>query len=174
MNPKAWPGQIAVLLGIALALVAGGALLPEAFRTVVMEWFTPGEVVAVASLALWANVALVCAALYRVAKLFPAVSPRHTAMTGLALLSLIFVLSMSYWTLSARSEGCMKEPLTKVDALYFTLTTLTTTGFGDIQPWTQVCRGLVSEQLVAGFIVITFIIGILVSRAASSLPPSAE
>lgn len=66
----------------------------------------------------------------------------------------------------------MKEPLTKIDALYFTLTTLTTTGFGDIQPYSQVCRGLGSGQLVVGFVVITFLIGVLISRAASSLPPT--
>ncbi|MCA1703041.1 MAG: hypothetical protein LC808_07115 [Actinobacteria bacterium] len=67
-------------------------------------------------------------------------------MTGFTLFSLIFVLSMSYWSLSAQPRGCMTDSLTKIDALYFTLTTLTTTGFGDIQPYTQVCRGLVSEH----------------------------
>ena len=39
-----------------------------------------------------------------------------------------------YWTLSPTSGTCMNTALTKLDSLYFTVSTLTTAGFGDIVP----------------------------------------
>ena len=53
------------------------------------------------------------------------------------------------------------------DALYFTVTALTTTGFGDIVPVHAVARMLCVIEQVVGVL----FIAILIARLAGTLPP---
>ena len=46
------------------------------------------------------------------------------------------------------------QPLSRTDALYFTLTVFTTVGFGDIAPVTEVARILTMIQMVTGLVVL--------------------
>ncbi len=54
--------------------------------------------------------------------------------------------------------------ITRVDALYFTLGTITTAGTGNISADSQLTRGLVSIQMCVDLIFVTFIIAIAVTR----------
>jgi hypothetical protein len=76
----------------------------------------------------------------------------------------ILAFAWTYWSFSPRPYSCMNVGLTKVDSIYFTLTTLSTVGYGDIAPMTQECRIVVSLQLIGGIIFVVFIFGLLVAR----------
>jgi putative Mn2+ efflux pump MntP len=52
------------------------------------------------------------------------------------------------------SEGNFNQPLTRTDALYFTVTVFATVGFGDIVATTQGARLVVMGQMVAGIVII--------------------
>ncbi len=54
--------------------------------------------------------------------------------------------------------------LSRVDAIYFTLATMTTTGFGDIQSRTGGCRAIVSVQMILGFFFIGWAVTASVTR----------
>lgn len=62
----------------------------------------------------------------------------------------------------------MNHGLSHVDALYFTLSTLTTVGYGDIHPVSGPCRGWVTGQLSVTLIVIGLVIAGLATRIMSS------
>ena len=62
------------------------------------------------------------------------------------------------------SGGCFSAPITKLDAIYFTLGTLSTAGTGDLSAVSEQCRAIVSAQLVAGFIMVSIAVAGLVGR----------
>ena len=59
-----------------------------------------------------------------------------------------------YSTVQGQQAGAFTEPMTRTDALYFTLTTFTTVGFGDITPKTELARVLVMFQMLIGLLVV--------------------
>jgi hypothetical protein len=52
------------------------------------------------------------------------------------------------------SEANFNEPLTRTDALYFTVTVFATVGFGDIVATTEGARVVVMGQMIAGIVTI--------------------
>lgn len=82
--------------------------------------------------------------------------PGAIAFEALTLIYAMFVLGFAlvYVTLSHIDPGAFSEPLDKIDAAYFTLTTLTTVGFGDIAPRSGLARIIVCGQIVAGLVVL--------------------
>lgn len=71
--------------------------------------------------------------------------------------------AFAYWHLGS-ANGCFGEALSKVDATYFTITTFTTTGFGDLHVEGDVCRGVVIAQMVVGFVIISIGIATAIGR----------
>jgi voltage-gated potassium channel len=65
---------------------------------------------------------------------------------------LLFVclFALFYLSMSATDAASFSEPLTRVDALYFTVTTFATVGFGDIAAVSQLARAVVTVQMIAG------------------------
>lgn len=61
--------------------------------------------------------------------------------------------------------------VTRVDALYFTLTTLTTVGFGDVHATGQTARVVVTVQLVFNVVVIAAAVRVLVSAVRRRAAP---
>ncbi|SAL87895.1 Ion channel [Caballeronia arvi] len=57
--------------------------------------------------------------------------------------------------------------LVYADALYFSLTVLTSTGFGDIAPLTRPARGMCMVQQITG----SLFVAILIARLAGVYPP---
>jgi voltage-gated potassium channel len=52
------------------------------------------------------------------------------------------------------SAGNFSQPMTRTDALYFTVTVFATVGFGDITATTEPTRVLVTGQMVAGIVIL--------------------
>ena len=60
----------------------------------------------------------------------------------------IVVFALAFYTIASRSPGQIPGLETKLDALYFTLSTLLTIGYGDIHAAGQFARGFVVVQMV--------------------------
>jgi hypothetical protein len=73
---------------------------------------------------------------------------------GLVVPLLIVVYASIYLTLSISNAASFSEELGRTDALYFTMTTLATVGYGDIFPTTPAARITAMSQMVANVIVI--------------------
>jgi len=66
------------------------------------------------------------------------------------------------------SIGGKETPLQTLDALYFSFTVLTSTGFGDIVPLTRQARAICVIEQLAG----TLFLAILIARLAGVYPPA--
>lgn len=82
--------------------------------------------------------------------------PVATALEMLVALATFYVVSFAtaYFMFSDYDAGSMSEKLTRIDALYFSLTVFTTTGFGDIAAVSEGARGLVSIQMISTLVLL--------------------
>ena len=90
-------------------------------------------------------------------------SPASTGSTGLpSLLSVLVVVvlafALAYFMLNRSDPGQVAGLGTRLDALYFTLTTLVTVGYGDVYPEGQAARALACLQLVFNSV---FVVGLV-------------
>ena len=83
---------------------------------------------------------------------YPALRAVGALATSVPLFLLLF--AGTYFVMGGISEGNFNEPLTRTDALYFTVTVFATVGFGDIVATTQGARVVVMGQMVAGIVII--------------------
>jgi hypothetical protein len=80
----------------------------------------------------------------------------------------IGTFSSLYWIESVRDADAFTEALTHNDAIYFALTTFTTTGFGDIAAKSGIARLTVSAQMVVGFVLVAVALVLALSRWSAS------
>jgi voltage-gated potassium channel len=82
--------------------------------------------------------------------------PVLRAVGALATSAPLFLLQFaaSYFVLGKISAANFSEPLTRTDALYFTVTVFATVGFGDITATTQGARILVTAQMLLGILIV--------------------
>jgi voltage-gated potassium channel len=70
---------------------------------------------------------------------------------------------------SHSSPSSFSEPLDHTRALYFTITVLSTVGFGDITPRTDPTRIMVSIQMLLDLVLIGVVVRVIFSAARISL-----
>lgn len=150
-----------VLLGHLLRSVLSIALLTGLYYVVPLEGgFGPSTIL---TLALGLAVFGLLTA-WQISAVSHAQFPRMRALeamaTGVPLFLLLF--SATYYLLAAQDPASFSEPLTRTDALYFTITTFATVGYGDIVATDQGSRVLVTSQMVADLILIGVIAKALV------------
>lgn len=81
--------------------------------------------------------------------------------------TLLGIFAMAYWMLSVHYPNSFTEPLTKVDALYFAMATLSTTGYGDIAAKQQLARATVTLQMAIDLLVLAVLLTVTISKASS-------
>ncbi len=93
--------------------------------------------------------------------------PRLRAVEGLSVtVTLMVVLfATAYVTMSDWDQMAFSEPLGRTGALYFTLTTLTTVGFGDIVARTDAARIAVMVQMVFNVAVLGLVVRLILNAA---------
>ncbi len=122
-----------------------------------------------AGLGVTATVIVVPYAFWKVARIRQAVHPLGEALAVLSLLvSLVIVgFAGSYYSIALRTDGFPAID-TRLDALYFTVVTLGTVGYGDIAPRTQSARALVTFQILVNLSLIATLIRLLGRVAAET------
>jgi len=97
----------------------------------------------------------------------------HGALAGYIMLALLW--AFIYALIERLSPGSfgpnridLGQPGAFFQLIYFSLTTLTTTGFGDITPMTNQARSFVMVEEFAGL----FFVGVVIARLAGLYPPT--
>lgn len=95
---------------------------------------------------------------------------KHPVRVGLITLAvmvtaMVVIFALTYLSLSVESAENFNVPLDKVGALYFTMTILSTVGFGDIVATGNPSRIAVMIQMVVGLTLITALARVLVEAA---------
>lgn len=132
--------------GANIVLLAIYYLLP-------LDRTSSGGAIALLAAGLLALVGLIA---FQVRAIIRAEYPVLRAVGALATSAPLFLLLFSgtYFVLGALSASNFSEPLTRTDALYFTVTVFATVGFGDITATSQPARALVMGQMVAGIVIV--------------------
>lgn len=93
--------------------------------------------------------------------------PEVRAGTGILVLvaGVIVVFSLFYATMSVSDPAAFSVPIGKSDAVYFTVTTLSTTGFGDITAVSQGARWAVTVQMLFDFVLLVGLARVFVLAA---------
>lgn len=108
-------------------------------------------------LRLVAGLALVAALLaWQIREITRSPYPRLRAVETLAVtLSLFFALfATAYYVMSVADPANFNEPLTRLDAAYFTVTVFATVGFGDIVATTQTARAVATAQMLGDLVLV--------------------
>ncbi|MFF8938296.1 potassium channel family protein [Streptomyces paradoxus] len=97
--------------------------------------------------------------------------PRLKAIEALSATLVLFLLLFAgtYYLLEHSTPGSFSEPLTKTDSLYFTLTTFTTVGYGDVTARSQTGRVLTMIQMAGGLLLVGVAARILAGAVQAGL-----
>ncbi|MGH8824428.1 MAG: potassium channel family protein [Jiangellaceae bacterium] len=80
---------------------------------------------------------------------------------ALAIVLAVLLFALTYYAVSTAQSGEFSDLTTRVDALYYSLTVATTTGFGDVSAQSQLARALVSTQLVFNMLIVATAVPLL-------------
>jgi len=151
------------IVGSAIALVVLYYLLPLDHSS---TWF------AVTVLVIGLVVFIGLVALY-VRAITRSPIPRLRAIEALATSVLLFVLlfASTYVVMSRLSASNFGGRLTHTDGLYFTVTVLSTVGFGDITAKTQAARLVVTGQMITDLVILALAVKIIVGAVRRRRQP---
>jgi len=108
---------------------------------------------------------------------YPLLRGVEALATSIPLFLLLF--AATYVVLATISASSFSQPLSRTDAIYFTVTVFATVGFGDITAKTEVARLVVTGQMIADLIALGLGVRILLSavqrgrqrQPAGTVPP---
>ncbi len=98
------------------------------------------------------------------------VRARHPGLRAVETLAVVIpafllLFAVGYFLASQARPESFSVPLTRVDALYFTITVFATVGFGDITPVSAGTRMVVAVQMLADLLVLGFVLQAIVGAA---------
>lgn len=142
----------------AFVLIPEGRLDPGPFA-----WFIVGIVAIVLSL------------IQQVRAVLRAKRPGLRAVIALGLIVPIIVVAFAavYLALAGNDPRAFNEHLTRVDAVYFTITVLSTVGFGDIHAVSEAARIAVGAQMLIDLVLVTAIARLLLNAVGRARETSA-
>ncbi|MEZ5184413.1 MAG: potassium channel family protein [Candidatus Nanopelagicales bacterium] len=155
------------LLRTGLPAVLGAALVVALILGVYMVVPVPKEedrpwrvVVIIVGIA----VVYVFAAFWSVVRIGKTNHPLRVGTLALALMltSVVVIFALTYLVIGATDPSSFNVQLDKVSALYFTMTILSTTGFGDITAVSHTAMIAVMLQMVVGLTLITAVARVIV------------
>jgi voltage-gated potassium channel len=116
-------------------------------------------------------VALAGIVAWQVRRIIGSEFPRLRVLEALFVAVPFYVLTFAaaYFLIAESGGGNFAAPLSRTDALYFTVTVLSTVGFGDITPRSEVARVVVTVQMIANLVLIGVGLRTLLGAAQLSL-----
>ncbi|MCX5259148.1 potassium channel family protein [Streptomyces canus] len=110
-------------------------------------------------------VALVLLLSWQIRKISLSRRPELRAMEALGTTLPLYLLlfATTYYLMEQSAPDSFSEPLTRSDALYFTVTVFSTVGFGDITPRSEPARLLATGQMTMNLLLIGVAARLLVS-----------
>lgn len=90
---------------------------------------------------------------------YPALRAIESLAAAIPLFLLLF--AAAYVKLADTHAQAFSEPLSRTDALYFTITVFATVGFGDITPVTDVARITTMVQMVGDLLVVGLVLRVM-------------
>jgi voltage-gated potassium channel len=105
--------------------------------------------------------------LFQVRRILDSPMPQLRAAEALATVVplVIVVFALFYVAYSAADPGAFSETITKINGLYFTVTVLSTVGFGDITATTDGTRIAVTVQMIVDLLIIGILVKILMGAS---------
>jgi voltage-gated potassium channel len=93
--------------------------------------------------------------------------PAIRAVQSLAVTTPVFLLlfASTYYVMSLDDPTMFAEPLSRSDAIYFTVTVFATVGFGDISPQAEAARLVVTTQMLLDLVVLGVGIQVILGAA---------
>jgi voltage-gated potassium channel len=146
------PRRRALVVGLLRALASTIALV-AVYYLLPLDKSSIGIVLVILTTGLVGLVGLVIFQVRSIAgSRFPALRAVEAFATSIPLFLLVF--AGTYFILGRFYAGSFSEPLTRTDALYFTVTVFSTVGFGDITATAELTRVVVMGQMVLGIVVL--------------------
>jgi Ion channel len=99
------------------------------------------------------------------------VQARHPGLRAVETLAVVIptfllLFAAGYFLASEAQPAVFSEPMTRTDALYFTITVFATVGFGDISPVSEGTRIVVSIQMLADLLLLGLVLQVFSARCA--------
>jgi thioredoxin 1 len=157
--PRKQQWTVVVSAGVRLVLALAALTLLYAVAPVDAETSATVLTTMVAATAVFAGV-LVWQVRALTRSPYPFLRVVHTISVALGVF--IFGFATVYLAMSVDNPAAFTEPLTKVSAVYFTVTVLSTVGFGDVAATNDVARLVVTAQMLLGLTFIAVVARFLV------------
>jgi voltage-gated potassium channel len=94
---------------------------------------------------------------------------RAVEVVAFALPMLVVIFAFTFLTISRADPQSFSEPLGRVDAMYFTVSTVATVGFGDITPASAGARIVVTFQMLFDLALLAGLVRLLVLATRTGL-----
>ena len=91
---------------------------------------------------------------------YPAARAVETLLVTVPLFLVVF--STAYFLMGQNDPSSWTQPLTRLDAMYYTVTVFATVGFGDITAVSQAARVATTIQMIAGLVLVGVIARLVV------------
>lgn len=113
------------------------------------------------------GVGFVALSAHQVRRILDSPMPQLRAAETLATLVplVIVAFALFYVGMAAGDPSSFSEPITKVNSLYFTVTVLSTVGFGDITALTDGARIAVTIQMLADLLIVGVLVKIVIGAS---------
>jgi hypothetical protein len=146
---------------VSVAVVVAYFVLPMSAQRTAAGWLTlAGGLVLVTGLLVW-----------HLRSIIVSPHPRVRAVAAVATTIPLFlvVCAAAHFLLDESQPGSYSEGLSRLDALYFSVTVFATVGFGDIVPTSATARSLTTVQMVGDLVLLGFVAQVIVGAMRQGL-----